>query len=152
MLKGIVLVAFMAVAAYLAYYYGYAARFNDLATVTINGHAFHVEIADSGSERARGLSGRSALASDGMLFLFEDAAPHRFWMKDMQFSIDILFVKDGKILNLVRAAPETGGESAIYYPAGDAAVKEVLELRAYSAERFSLKRGDSVEIALPKPF
>lgn len=51
-----------------------------------------VEVMDSAEERARGLMYREKLPEDqGMLFLFPKAAMRSFWMKNVQFPIDILF-------------------------------------------------------------
>lgn len=56
---------------------------------------FTFEIADTPEERTQGLSGRTTLAEDtGLLFIFPEAGEHRFWMKDMLISIDILWLAD----------------------------------------------------------
>lgn len=52
-----------------------------------------VEIADTPSLRERGLSGRSVIADDfGLLFVFEMSGGYEFWMKDMKFPIDIVWL------------------------------------------------------------
>ena len=54
-----------------------------------------VEIADTDAARARGLSGRPALAKNtGMLFVFATADDQSFWMKDMNFPLDIIWLDD----------------------------------------------------------
>jgi uncharacterized protein len=70
--------------------------------VIINGHTFSVEIAAAEAARNKGLSGRSNLPPDrGMLFLFADAMPLQFYMKDCYFDIDIAFIDaDKRIVNL----------------------------------------------------
>ena len=53
---------------------------------------FIVEIVDTPGLRARGLSLREALSPNaGMLFVFSGSDKHGFWMKDMLFSIDIIW-------------------------------------------------------------
>lgn len=60
---------------------------------------FSVILADSPIERSRGLSGRDALSHDqAMLFVFPEEGEHPFWMKDMNFSIDIFWFNDEKEL------------------------------------------------------
>lgn len=69
--------------------------------------ALRVEIADTPDTRARGLMFRTELAVDeGMLFLFPDAAPRTFWMKDTPLSLDMLFVApDGRVCGLLERVP-----------------------------------------------
>lgn len=69
------------------------------STITINGKAISLEIADSGSEQGRGLGGRQSLAPDrGMLFIYDRPSYYRFWMKDMKFPIDIVWLDDNFII------------------------------------------------------
>ncbi|MDO9008080.1 MAG: DUF192 domain-containing protein, partial [Thiobacillus sp.] len=51
--------------------------------LTIGKQVFQVELAATPRERERGLMGRTRLAADGgMLFKFETAAAHCFWMRN----------------------------------------------------------------------
>ena len=50
-------------------------------------------VADTPEARQQGLSGRAGLGeSEGMLFVFPKDGEYAFWMKDMRFSIDILWL------------------------------------------------------------
>ncbi|KKW21541.1 MAG: hypothetical protein A2W52_03260 [Candidatus Taylorbacteria bacterium RIFCSPHIGHO2_02_49_25] len=63
------------------------------ATLEINGHTISAELADTAEERALGLGKRKFLAEDeGMLFVFERSDTYGIWMKDMRFSIDIVWL------------------------------------------------------------
>ena len=43
----------------------------------------------------KGLSGRDNLADDeGMFFVFEKSDIYPFWMKDMKFAIDIIWIME----------------------------------------------------------
>lgn len=54
-----------------------------------------VNVADSNSERRKGLSNINSLDLDaGMLFIFDDFDFHQIWMKDMLFPIDIIWISD----------------------------------------------------------
>ena len=65
----------------------------------IAGGWYQLEVADSDTERAQGLSNRESLcARCGMLFLFPEAQQAEFWMKDMKFSLDILWLYEGKVV------------------------------------------------------
>ena len=62
-------------------------------TVRIGETTFTVEVSDSLEARAKGLSGRASLPPGaGMLFVFEDAGLHTFWMKDMMFPLDLVWI------------------------------------------------------------
>ncbi len=71
-----------------------------------------LEIADSPKEREHGLSDRRSLADTaGLLFVFDRAGKQCFWMKDMRFSIDMIWLDgDKKILKIER------GVSPATYP------------------------------------
>lgn len=65
---------------------------------------FNVELADSPEKREKGLSGRKSLAeSRGMLFVFDQPDFYSFWMKEMLFPIDIIWIgKDLKIIDITK--------------------------------------------------
>ena len=62
---------------------------------TIDLRALNIEIADTEEERNLGLSGRTRLDSNaGLLFVFQDPGEYGFWMKDMKFPIDIIWMDE----------------------------------------------------------
>lgn len=72
-------------------------------TITINGRPFYVELADTPLARQRGLSGREKLAKDeGMLFVFNYPSNYAFWMKDMKFDIDLVYIFDRTVVDIKR--------------------------------------------------
>lgn len=61
--------------------------------VQIGETTFIVEVAEKLEARTRGLSGRASLPpGGGMLFIFEDTRIHTFWMKDMMFPLDLVWI------------------------------------------------------------
>lgn len=53
------------------------------------------EVVDNEEARMKGLSGRDNLADDeGMFFVFEKSDIYPFWMKDMKFAIDIIWIME----------------------------------------------------------
>ncbi len=61
--------------------------------LTVGHEKIKVEIADSPNERRQGLSGRAFLpAETGMLFIFDRAEKPAFWMKEMKFPLDIIWI------------------------------------------------------------
>lgn len=110
-----------------------------LATsVTVGGKTFQVEVAQTEETRRQGLSGRSSLAHDaGLLFVFDAPEQTCFWMKDMNFAIDILwFNADKRLIHQARhVSPETYPEN--FCP--PEAAKYVLEVAAGTAEALGLQ-------------
>jgi uncharacterized protein len=64
-------------------------------TISFGATVIQVELAKTSAEITRGLSGRPSLDwGHGMLFSMPETALHRFWMPDMHFSIDIVWLND----------------------------------------------------------
>ncbi len=73
-----------------------------------------MEYAITPTQRERGLSGRDSIRDDqGMIFIFENEDEHCFWMKDMRFSIDIVWLDADKKIIYKRGSvsPSTYPES-----------------------------------------
>lgn len=61
--------------------------------MTVGGHTYTLETVTTDAEQDKGLSGRRSLAKDkGMLFVFKAEDKHCFWMKDMRFPLDIIWL------------------------------------------------------------
>ena len=114
--------------------------------LTIGGRHADVEVVSTEEERQTGLMFRQWLAPDsGMLFVFEDAAPRSFWMKNTWIPLSIAFIDDsGIILNVLEMA--ANDTTARYQSAGPA--RFVLEMNAGWFQKHSIKPGDSV-IGIP---
>ena len=70
-------------------------RIDNIKYIKIAGQEIKVELAVSDAEKGKGLSGRTGLAPNtGMLFVFEKPGPYAFWMKDMNFPIDIIWLSE----------------------------------------------------------
>ena len=100
-------------------------------------------VARTPATRERGLSGTASLDVDeGMLFIFPEPGMYAFWMKDMNFSIDIVWItSDRRVIGVTEnVSPETYPET--FGPSKN--VQFVLEVPAGSAEKFGLKTGSVV--------
>jgi uncharacterized membrane protein (UPF0127 family) len=82
-----------------------------------------VFIADTSPLRTQGLSGKKTLPQEyGMLFIFPKEGLYSFWMKDMNFAIDMVWInEEGTVVHIEsNVAPETypnlftSTESALY--------------------------------------
>ncbi|MBI5465670.1 MAG: DUF192 domain-containing protein, partial [Candidatus Kerfeldbacteria bacterium] len=72
----------------------------------VGGTSLTVEVADSLSSRVQGLSGRDKLGPNhGMLFLFSSPGQYEFWMKDMKFALDFLWLNQGVVTEVVANVP-----------------------------------------------
>lgn len=111
------------------------------ATIGIGESSIVVELATSSAAREKGLGGRDGLAPDtGMLFVFPRDGAYAFWMKDMRFPIDMLWLDaNGRVVTL------RGSVSPDTYPAVFSATEParfVLELPAGYADRHSISLGE----------
>lgn len=71
-------------------------------TVTIGESKVYVTVSNTPISRAQGLSGTTSLEPDtGMLFVFEEPGLYGFWMKEMNYSIDMLWLdREKKIVHI----------------------------------------------------
>jgi hypothetical protein len=119
-----------------------AAALQPLEIVTASGsHEFRVELADTPSERAKGLMFRRAMPQNqGMLFDFHDEVPIMMWMKNTYIPLDMVFVdREGGVTKI---APNAVPMSEETIPGGMAYA--VIELNSGVAEKIGLKPGDRV--------
>ena len=106
-----------------------------------------VDVVDTPALRVRGLSGRPSLApEEGMLFLFEAPRIQSFWMKDMRFPIDILWIRDDRIVGITPEVPIPRSPSELPLFRSPTPCDVVLEVRAGAAKRWGLLLGDAVRI------
>jgi uncharacterized protein len=119
-----------------------------IPSVTLAGQTFTVEIAQTGQERAQGLSGRDPLGEDsGMLFIFDQPAVYPFWMKDMKFPLDIIWIDNSRVVDIWANAPApTSADTPLYSPG--VAASYVLEVAAGFVDESNLKIGDPVRLDL----
>lgn len=116
-----------------------------------------LELALTPAEHARGLMSRRALPEDGgMLFVFRDARPRAFWMKNTLIPLDILFLDaHGKVVATHTMGTEPpcrpGEPEALYelrlpsYPS-DAPAQFAIELNAGQLELNGVRVGDTIEL------
>jgi len=120
--------------------------FTRFGSLEINGKKFKVEIADDDWETREGLSGREKLREDGgMLFVFPKSDYYGFWMKDMKFPIDIIWIDGGKITDIKQKAPVPAANSLEKYITVVPA-RYVLEINSGLVEKYGFKIGDKVKL------
>lgn len=111
--------------------YSHRSGKNKIINLKICDEIFSVEVADTEYTRKIGLSKRESLGGkEGMLFLFDKSDIRYFWMKDMNFSIDIVWINGDKIVGTSEnLEPAIASEKPIIY-SSPTAVDKVLEIRA----------------------
>ena len=117
--------------------------------MVVGNTVFSVDIASTGEEKRVGLSGREGLApASGMLFLYETGRPYQFWMKDMLFAIDILWITPGCTVGDIThelQPPRSGApDSEVPWASPSVEAAHVLEVVAGASRRLGLEVGDSV--------
>ncbi len=113
--------------------------------IVFKGESFVLEVAQTEEERVKGLSGRENLPEDTvLLFVFPTVSDHGIWMKDMFFSIDIIWMDEELVVVDYRkdVSPDTFPE--IFYPEHPA--KYVLEANTGFVEDYNLEFGDYFEL------
>ncbi len=110
----------------------------------VNGHELTVEIAETPYAHERGLSGRASLAADhGMLFLFSESDVYPFWMQDMRFPLDIIWLQDNTVVDVVTLpAPTSSADIPRAIPR--AAANMVLEIPAGAAKELDISIGTKI--------
>lgn len=123
----------------------------DQRTVTIGSIVIPVEIADTDEKRTKGLSERETLDIDsGMLFVFDNADRYPFWMPDMYFPIDIVWINQGVVSGIdANVSNEFDSNNPKnYYPPSVADM--VLEVNAGFTETRGIHVGDTVFLSVEK--
>ena len=112
--------------------------------VEINDIIIPVELVDTPEKHIQGLSDRKEL-NGGMLFLFDERQVRSFWMKNMHFPIDIIWISHRRVVNISKnLQPEGKNPKKTYssiYP-----VYYVLEVNAGFCEENNISIGDRVKI------
>jgi hypothetical protein len=115
-------------------------------SATIRGTTYTLEVARTQEELLRGLSGRESLEENrGMLFIFEQPDIYTFWMKDMRFPLDIIFIRQDVIVSIFTdiTHPQSPNEQP-QRVTSVAPADRVLELRAGEVKKHNIQNGDRI--------
>lgn len=118
----------------------------EVSKVCFSEKCFEVEIADTPSERERGLMNREDLGENsGMFFIFDSEGEYSFWMKNTLIPLDLIWISENlEVVDVKTAEPCAPEFCDIYTPKGSA--KYVLEINAGEAERFGITTGEKIRI------
>ncbi|MEK7125683.1 MAG: DUF192 domain-containing protein [Patescibacteria group bacterium] len=113
--------------------------------IKIGNAGISVEIAESFRAQERGLSGRQSLGQSGMLFVYKDKAIRYFWMPDMNFALDALWIANGTVVGWQENIPFKAADGSIPRFQSNVPVDMVLEVNAGWIGKHGIKVGDRVE-------
>ena len=100
----------------------------------------HAIVVSTTEALARGLSGRPSLPKDsGMLFVFPNVGIYGFWMKDMNFPIDIVWINADKKVSGIARDVEPTTYPKVFYPPSE--IRYVLELNSGGALDYGIATG-----------
>ncbi|MFA6553984.1 MAG: DUF192 domain-containing protein [Candidatus Paceibacterota bacterium] len=104
-------------------------------------------VATSSDDQELGLGGRDSISKqEGMIFAFPDSASRGFWMQDMLFPIDIVWIREDKTVASVTSGIATSTYPDIFFPTEP--VMYVLELNAGSAKDFGIATGTPLQFVI----
>ena len=115
-----------------------------------NGFSLTAELAVTNEEKQLGLMFRGGMNWDqGMLFVYEEEGIYSFWMKNMRFPLDILWLdREKRIVHIETHVPPCRRSPCPSYSPSNSA-QYVLELKAGSVDKNHLELYDKIEFILP---
>lgn len=114
-------------------------------TILMPKGAIQVEVANTKASRELGLSGRPSIGDDeGLLFVFDKPGKYGFWMKDMNFPLDLIWINQNGLVVDIERKLTPGSYPSTFINEVDASY--VLEINAGLAEKFGLYLGSKVKI------
>ncbi|MEO1133319.1 MAG: DUF192 domain-containing protein [Cyanobacteria bacterium J06639_1] len=123
------------------------------ARVQLGDREFELEVARTPQEQQIGLMFRDGLAEGrGMVFPFEPARPVSFWMHNVRFELDMLFLHEGEVVDMalsVPGCPELPCPS--YGPPRSVKVDRVVELEGGTAAALGIEKGDRAVVEFIEP-
>lgn len=116
------------------------------ARARLAGQVFDLEVARTPGEQQIGLMCRTAMPADrGMVFVFDPARPIGFWMRNTLIPLDMIFIRQGRIVSIQSAAPPCKTPDCPLYGTSTP-VEQVVELNSGTARKLGLTPGDAFKV------
>ena len=110
----------------------------------ICGRKIFLKIADTKEERMEGLMYIKHLPEyQGMIFLFPQAEPRNFWMKNVEIPLDMIFIRKRKIMSIQKNVPVF--TKYIYKSVYSADC--IIEVNAGFCDKYNIKAGDFIYLS-----
>ncbi|MDR2425794.1 MAG: DUF192 domain-containing protein [Endomicrobium sp.] len=118
--------------------------------VRLADNELNLVVANSPKAKAEGLSNKEKIPEDGMIFFFYESDIQSFWMKEMKFPIDIIWISGNEVAGIEKNVPipiSTAkiGDLKIYKSPQRA--DTVIELEAGSADKLNIVFGSILEVS-----
>jgi len=117
-------------------------------TATIDKQTYNLTEAKTQSELETGLSKTQSLPQNSaMVFLFPKKDTYSFWMKNMKFPIDIIYISNNKIIKIfpnLQPPPSGVADNQIPTVTPPSPADTVLEINAGQSSKYGFKAGDNV--------
>jgi len=117
-------------------------------TYNLAGVDFILDLAKTPEQFRQGLSNRAKLEpNQGMLFIYPEKQNLTFWMKEMNFDIDLVWLLDGKIMAYIENMPKPDKNTALKdlpLYTSPMPVNQVLELPSGTIQRLKLAVGQKL--------
>ncbi len=119
---------------------------NYTGLIKINNMPINIQIAQTDSQHHQGLSGRKSLPLQaGMLFVFNDYKKRNFVMREMNFPLDFIWIKDDYVVSCSQNVPVLDKNQQIKHISSPDLVNYVLEVNAGFCYKNNIKAGDRVD-------
>lgn len=116
----------------------------DQPSMIIGGEVIKLEIADTEAKRKAGLMARKSMPDNaGMFFIFDEPSKPVFWMKDCYFPLDIIFIRNSKIVHIYTSVPPCKIFPCELYPSVET-VDSALEVKAGFVKKHKIKINDKI--------
>jgi len=116
--------------------------------IVIGTKEYKINLTQTEEDRKKGLAVFDSLtANEGMLFSFDQEDYYVFWMKEMKFNIDIIFLdKDKKVLDVFENVKAEPGVQDMDLKTYSSKLKSqfIIELKEGETRKNGIKPGDTV--------
>ncbi len=108
------------------------------------------EVADTPEKLLFGLAFREHIPPDGgMLYIFDESAPHQVWTKEFRISVDILWVDESKVVvHVVEQAEPCSVDPCPWYGPPPENARYVIEANAGLVKRRGITVGEQLKFTL----
>lgn len=115
------------------------------AQARVKDQTIDLEVAETKAQQAMGLMHRASLPDNrGMLFPFEPPQRVSFWMKNVSIDLDMVFLRQGRIVEIHTATPCRTTPCPLYD--SKEPIDQVIELRGGRAAELGLQKGDQIPV------
>jgi uncharacterized membrane protein (UPF0127 family) len=124
--------------------------FNTGSTVSVDGNTLSVAVATTTAEIDQGLQNQPSLSpSQGELFVFDRASIYRFWMPNMNFPLDMIWIGSNKeVVDITKDAPVLPDPANPVWFTPKTPAQYVLEVQAGYADEHKIQDGDAVSFSI----